>query len=215
MTRRIPLIPTAITVIGILVLCSLGRWQLERRAWKHDLIERLAAAPNLPPVSPEEFRAAMMGDASVQYRRASIDCRAGPKKPYDLRPGSSIGGTSGFYVVVSCRPNNRLPDIVAVAGWTKRVDAKDQTIVLDHQLTGVVIENPYGAAPDRPRFMLIPDEAFASFVSVRPISAQRVQAFAAKEHIAPGIVVGRLQHERLLPFNQLNHLKRRFQWIDH
>lgn len=159
MSRRIPIIPTIITAVGILILCALGKWQLDRRAWKHDLIERLAAAPNLPPVSPEEFRAAMMGDVSIQYRRASIDCRAGPKKPYDLRPGSSAGGTSGFYVVVSCRPNSRPPDIVAVAGWTKRVDAKDIVISLNHQLTGTVIERPYGNAPDRPRFMLIPDEA--------------------------------------------------------
>ena len=159
MSARIPIIPTIITAAGILILCGLGKWQLDRRAWKHDLIERLAAAPNLPEVTPEEFRAAMMGDTSIQYRRASIDCRAGPKKPYDLRPGSSARGTSGFFVIVSCRPNNRLPDIVAVAGWTKRVDAQDQIITLDHQLTGVVIENPYGTAPDRPRFMLIPDAA--------------------------------------------------------
>ncbi|OYW14144.1 MAG: hypothetical protein B7Z50_05165 [Sphingomonadales bacterium 12-62-5] len=135
MSRRIPIIPTIITAVGILILCALGKWQLDRRAWKHDLIERLAD------------------------RRASIDCRAGDKKPYDLRPGSSAGGTSGFYVVVSCRPNSRPPDIVAVAGWTKRVDAKDIVITLDHQLTGTVIERPYGNAPDRPRFMLIPDEA--------------------------------------------------------
>jgi surfeit locus 1 family protein len=159
--RRLPVIPTIITAIGILILCGLGKWQLDRRAWKHDLMERLAAAPNLPEVTPEEFRAAMMGDGSVQYRRASIDCHAGPKKPYDLRPGSSARGTSGFYVIVSCRPNNRPPDIVAVAGWTKRVDAKDQTLTLDHQFTGVVIERPYGDLPGRPRFMLIPDQAIA------------------------------------------------------
>ena len=161
MTRRIPLIPTAITAIGIVVLCGLGNWQLERRAWKHDLISRLAAAPALPPVTPMEFRAAMMGDASVQYRRATIDCRPGLKKPYDLRPGSSAGGTSGYYVIVSCRPNDLPPDIVAVAGWTRRVDAKDAMLMMDHQLTGVVIERPYGKQPDRPRFMLIPDTAIA------------------------------------------------------
>ena len=75
MIRRIPIIPTVITAVGIIVLCGLGRWQLERRAWKHDLIERLAAAPNLPLVSPEEFRAAMMGDASVKFLKTSIDER--------------------------------------------------------------------------------------------------------------------------------------------
>lgn len=59
---------------------------------------------------------------------------------------------------------------------------------------------------------LIPDEVFEAFAHERPLSAQRVQAFAAKQEIAPGIVVGRLQHERLLPYNQLNHLKLSLAW---
>lgn len=161
MTRRVPVIPTLITAIGVLILCGLGRWQLERRAWKADLIARLEAAATLPPVSPAEFRRAMQGEISVQYRRAEIGCHAGPRKPYDLRPGSSAGGTSGYFVVVSCRPNDLPPDIVAVAGWTRRIDAKDAVIDLDHEFAGVVIERPYGDAPDRPRFMLIPDAPVA------------------------------------------------------
>jgi len=160
-SRRIPIIPTVITAIGILILCGLGRWQLERREWKRDLIASLEAASQLPPVSPAEFRAAMAGEMSVQYRRAEISCHAGEKRPYDLRPGSSAGGTSGFFVLVSCRPNALPPDLVAVAGWTRRADAKDMVLTLDHELAGVVIQNPYGNAPDRPRFMLIPDAAIA------------------------------------------------------
>lgn len=161
MTARVPIIPTLITAIGVLILCGLGRWQLERRAWKADLIARLEAAGSQPPATPREFLAAMQGDISLQYRRAEISCRPGPRKPYDLRPGSSAGGTSGYFVVVSCRPNDRAPDIVAVAGWTRRVDAKDMVIDLDHEFAGVLIERPYGNAPDRPRFMLIPDTAVA------------------------------------------------------
>lgn len=161
MTSRIPILPTLITAVGILVLCGLGRWQLDRRAWKQDLIDRLEAASTLPPVTPREFLAAMKGDASVQYRRAEMSCHAGPRLPYDLRPGSSAGGTSGYFVLVSCRPNDLAPDIVAVAGWTRRVDAKDMALQLDHEFAGVVIERPYGKAPDRPRFMLIPDTSVA------------------------------------------------------
>jgi cytochrome oxidase assembly protein ShyY1 len=160
-TARIPIIPTIITAVGVLILCALGRWQLERREWKRDLIASLEAAGTLPPVSPVEFRRAMAGQISVQYRRAEISCHAGDKRPYDLRPGSSAGGTSGFFVLVSCRPNDQPPDIVAVAGWTRRADAKDMLLTLDHELAGVVIEKPYGDAPDRPRFMLIPDTAIA------------------------------------------------------
>jgi cytochrome oxidase assembly protein ShyY1 len=160
-SARIPIIPTIITAIGVLILCALGRWQLERREWKRDLIARLETAATLPPVTPAEFRAAMAGTLSVQYRRAEISCHAGEKRPYDLRPGSSAGGTSGFFVLVSCRPNDLPPDIVAVAGWTRRADAKSMALTLDHELAGVVIENPYGREAGRPRFMLIPDTAIA------------------------------------------------------
>lgn len=157
MIRRLPILPTLITMIGVLILCGLGRWQLDRREWKHRKIAQLEAAPNLPPVSPQEFQRAMASELSLQYRRAEIGCHAGPKQPYDLRPGASAGGTSGYFVVVSCRPNNRPPDIVAVAGWTRDLADKDRTINLDHELSGILIELPYGDAPGRPRYMLIPD----------------------------------------------------------
>lgn len=39
-----------------------------------------------------------------------------------------------------------------------------------------------------------------------------VESFADRIGIAPGIVVGRLQHERIFPFNRGNKLKRRFYW---
>jgi HTH-type transcriptional regulator / antitoxin HigA len=39
-----------------------------------------------------------------------------------------------------------------------------------------------------------------------------IREFACKVGIAPGIVVARLQQERLLPFDHYNDLKRRFVW---
>jgi HTH-type transcriptional regulator / antitoxin HigA len=39
-----------------------------------------------------------------------------------------------------------------------------------------------------------------------------IQEFAQKVGIAPGIVVGRLQHEKRLPFDHCNDLKRHLEW---
>ena len=66
----------------------------------------------------------MAGTQSVQFRRAEMPCSPGTVLPYDLRGGSSIGGESGFLVLVSCRPNRKAPDIVVVAGWTPHPDAQ-------------------------------------------------------------------------------------------
>lgn len=43
-------------------------------------------------------------------------------------------------------------------------------------------------------------------------SQQHVIEFAERIGIAPGIVVGRLQHEKLIGYSYLNHLKATFQW---
>lgn len=38
--------------------------------------------------------------------------------------------------------------------------------------------------------------------------------FAKKIGIAPGVIVGQLQHARIIGYNQMQHLKRRYRWID-
>lgn len=165
--KRLPLIPTVMTIIALAILVTLGLWQLRRAEWKRELIATLNAAASLPPVSPAEFRSAMMGDISVQYRRAELPCAPGEVLPYDVKGGSSAKGDSGFLVLVSCRPNNRPPDIVAVAGWSRRADAGRRTVKVDTVFRGLVIERPYGDAPARPRFMLIPDTAAPPLVPSR------------------------------------------------
>ena len=141
------------------VLVGLGVWQLQRQTWKHALIAQAQAAPQLPMLTPTDFYEAMIGKRSVQYRRAELPCSPGTVLPYDLKGGSSAAGEAGYLVLVSCRPNHKPPDIVAVAGWTRRANAAAVPIAVDTVFRGLVIERPYGKAPDRPQFMLIPDSA--------------------------------------------------------
>ena len=48
---------------------------------------------------------------------------------------------------------------------------------------------------------------------LRPRSNAAVKRFADEIGIHPGIIVGVLQHARLLPFSHLNGLKEKFQWM--
>ena len=60
---------------------------------------------------------------------------------------------------------------------------------------------------------LIPSEAWERFVEIGPQNVSTVRRFAEDLGIAPGIVVGRLQHERRLPWGHpLNKLKKRLDW---
>lgn len=38
--------------------------------------------------------------------------------------------------------------------------------------------------------------------------------FAKKIGVAPGLIVGQLQHARIIGFNQMQHLKRRYRWVN-
>ena len=59
---------------------------------------------------------------------------------------------------------------------------------------------------------LVPQRVWEPFVAASLFSEQAVRAFADQQGIAPGIVVGRLQHKRLVPWTRLNSLKAKLSW---
>ncbi len=77
-------------------------------------------------------------------------------------------------------------------------------------------ENPHleEEADKFARDTLVPPNEYARFVSqARGVfTAANVVAFAERIGVAPGIVVGRLQHDKLLPFDRLDHLRTRLKW---
>ena len=58
---------------------------------------------------------------------------------------------------------------------------------------------------------LVPPE-YRNALLALPRDSREVIRFARKIGVAPGIVVGQLQHFKKLTHRQLNTLKRRFQW---
>ena len=62
------------------------------------------------------------------------------------------------------------------------------------------------------RNLLIPVKEYSNFISLGRWSSTSIINFANKLGISPGIVVGRLQHDRLIEYSHHNKLKRRFVW---
>jgi len=60
--------------------------------------------------------------------------------------------------------------------------------------------------------VLIPPTKLQKIIKMKRISKQAIQYFADEIGIAPGIVVGRLQHDGHLPQSHCNDLKRRLEW---
>ena len=88
-----------------------------------------------------------------------------------------------------------------------------------HSKKAVFVDGPDGEAADLEAQanewaadLLCAPEAWSQFVEAACFSERSVQEFAAQQGIAPGIVVGRLQHQRRIPWNRLNGLKRRLRW---
>ncbi len=62
--------------------------------------------------------------------------------------------------------------------------------------------------------MLVPTGAYRGFAAAGSFSKAGIRAFAESVGVAPGIVVGRLQHDRRLPYTHCNDLKRHFEWAE-
>jgi Zn-dependent peptidase ImmA (M78 family) len=61
---------------------------------------------------------------------------------------------------------------------------------------------------------LIPSESYYRLTRKRTLSKEAILRFADEAGIAPGIVVGRLQHDGRLPYSHCNDLKRKFEWVN-
>lgn len=68
---KLPVWGTILTAAAIIILCGLGTWQLQRLAWKENLLAQLAGAATQPPVT----NAVLIADESgvdFAYRPAAI-----------------------------------------------------------------------------------------------------------------------------------------------
>jgi HTH-type transcriptional regulator / antitoxin HigA len=92
--------------------------------------------------------------------------------------------------------------------------------ILLHGKKGVYIDDPTGyesdleAEADRfARNFLVPEGAWMSFIGAGAFLESDVVAFARVQGIHPGIVVGRLQHERLIPYTWHYGLKEKYELV--
>ncbi len=64
------------------------------------------------------------------------------------------------------------------------------------------------------RNMLIPENEYNRFLKGSFRRSANIEVFSGHLDIAPGIVVGRMQHDELIPYSHHNKLKRKFVWSD-
>jgi len=62
--------------------------------------------------------------------------------------------------------------------------------------------------------VLIPPAPYRAFTAPGVFTAGAIRQFAAQRGIAPGVVVGRLQHDGFIERDHVNGLRERYQWVD-
>ncbi len=75
------------------------------------------------------------------------------------------------------------------------------------QIAGVDAEADHWASD-----FLIPRPDWNNFADAEHFGEWAIRQFAHEQGIAPAIVVGRLQHDRLISWSRLNHLKAKMRW---
>ena len=124
--RRGLLVPSVLTTTGLIVLVGLGLWQLERKAWKEDLIaklsDRLAAAPAALPTRETwpslhaedlEFRRVKFPAEFLHEQEALVYAAASAFRPDVSGPGywvftpARVGGGSVVMVNRGFVPEDR------------------------------------------------------------------------------------------------------------
>lgn len=100
-----------LAVAGVVALSALGAWQLERRAWKLDLIERVEARIHADPVAAPGPAAWPRITGDDAYRRVRLEGRFRNDDETLVRAVTALGG--GYWVMTP---------LVADAGFTVLVN---------------------------------------------------------------------------------------------
>lgn len=84
-------------------------------------------------------------------------------------------------------------------------------ILLGHlSKNGETVEDDECAADKFARDILLPTNSFEKFVSTGDFSKEAIIDFAGEMNIAAGIIIGRLQKEKYIPYNWHNDLKNQY-----
>lgn len=91
--------PTVAFACAFPLLIGLGWWQLERLAWKEDMLERFDEAVNAAPVDLDEVLAANRAGENVAYRPAIFE--ASPLSEDEIHLYAVVRGEAGWRVIVA------------------------------------------------------------------------------------------------------------------
>lgn len=167
-----------IVTLVVVALAALGVWQLQRRTWKLDLIQRVETRVHAPPVAlPPQSRWAQVSAATDEYRHVMAKGVFLPVRPALVQAVTALGG--GFWVMAPLRSEDGA--VVLVNRGFVSADQREATLARAQppglaQVTGLLrMSEPGGAFlrnndPIHDRWYSRDVEAIAAARSLPPVA---------------------------------------------
>jgi len=151
---KVPVLATAVVAAAIAAMIGLGVWQIQRAAWKKDLLVRYAQAQHLPetawPIVPSR-------PETYYFRRASGFCLQ--VVGWRAIAGRNLADEAGWSHIAACRTGAEGPGMQVDVGWSKTSDAPawkggqvSGIVAPDHKfgMRLIAAEAPAGLRPSAP-----------------------------------------------------------------
>jgi hypothetical protein len=119
MTRRIPIVATALVLIAVAVMIALGFWQIRRSHENEQLMAQYKAASKLPPIA---YPTAPIKGPLPLFRWSTGFCQrvAGVRE----MGGRNRRGDVGWAHIADCATGTEGPGMSVELGWSQNPDVK-------------------------------------------------------------------------------------------
>jgi surfeit locus 1 family protein len=108
---------TLATGVALLILLALGTWQLQRLAWKRELMARVEALQSARPRPLEPVLDGLAQGADADFTRVTVECPGLAEAPY-LELYALKDGRAGSRLVSACEaPSRRYRTILVDRGF--------------------------------------------------------------------------------------------------
>lgn len=171
--RRLPIGLTLSVLVALGVLIALGAWQLQRLAWKQDLLVRVAALQSAPARDLAPLLEKVKSGEDLEYARARVVCAGLASAPY-LEVYGVRAGQAGVRLVSACPLEGAaygsiLVDRGFVADTISSRPPVDPRAAAPVEVVGVF------RAPEKPSFVTPPNDVAANHWYSRDIAAMAAQ----------------------------------------
>jgi surfeit locus 1 family protein len=118
MKQKLPIVPTILVALAVVVMIGLGIWQLQRKAEKDALLASYAAAAGKPPIG---WPSVPPKEPLPLFRSATGNCLQ--VVGFRTSAGQNLKGEPGYLIIADCRTGAEGPGLSVELGWSKDPNA--------------------------------------------------------------------------------------------